>query len=218
MSVWVTYYHRTQPLTWGNNDPYGFACVSIKRELHWLGYNGTSGDIAPNKQVIGLQADEAIRDFQRDNKLEVDGVVGPNTARVLYRKRALEVEKKYNIPDNLVCKQKTLESSNDPAAIGMSGADIGLMQINVIYHPGVSVAQAIDGAFALDFGASYLRSQYDNIRDWDGALAAYNQGAFYATQWVKAGKPASGGHITASGTDLYAVATKYVELVRKQLI
>lgn len=217
MSVWVTYYHRTQPLTWGNNNPYGYACVSIKKELHWLGYNGSSGNIAPEKQVIGLQADEAIRDFQKDHKLAVDGVVGPNTARVLYHKRARAAEDKYGIPDYLFCKQKSLESSNDPAAIGSNGIDFGLAQINLNYHPDVTVAQAIDGEFALDWGASYLKSQYNQIKDWDGALAAYNQGLYYATRWVKAGKPASGGHVTAKGDDLYAVATRYVELVKHQL-
>lgn len=48
------------------------------------------------------------------------------------------------------------------------------------------------------------------------ARAAYNIGNTYATQWMLAGFPASGGPLL-NGQDVYERATKYLALIDRQV-
>lgn len=207
MAAWSTYYKWTQPLTWGHDDSYGYACMSIKKELV---YNGFTEGVDPSKQVIGLQASNAIKEFQKLKGLTADGVVGPNTARVLFKKRALAVENKYDIPNNWVCKLKTLESANDPGAVGsVDPDDHGLVQINLRFHPDFSLQEAIDAELSLNYAGQTLHDRYISIGDWEGAVVSWNTGAYWATRWVRDGKP-------ATGNDYYVRATNYITNVKKQ--
>lgn len=207
MAAWTTYYKRTQPLTWGHDDPYGYACMSIKAELI---YNGYVTGVDPTSQVLGLQSEDMIKAFQKDHGLTSDGIVGPATAQVLYRKRSKVLENQYDIPNDYLCKLKSLESANDPGAVGSSDPDDhGLVQINLRYHPDVTLQQAEDGEYSLSYAARTLNASYNNLKDWDAAIASWNVGSYWATNWLKAGKP-------ATGSTYYARATSYVTNVKKQ--
>lgn len=50
----------------------------LQVKLNELGYNAGTPD-----GIFGTRTDEAVRRFQRDNKLTVDGIVGPSTLKVL---------------------------------------------------------------------------------------------------------------------------------------
>jgi soluble lytic murein transglycosylase-like protein len=134
----------------------------------------------------------------------------------LFRKRVKEIQAVYVIPDDLLCKMTGLESGWDPGAIGrVDNNDHGLVQINAPSHPDISIEQAIDPAFALNWAAKSMAANFTKLHDWDGVVAAHNLGNFYAAKWVAAGKPSSGGPLLTRG-DAYTLATNYVALVRKQ--
>jgi hypothetical protein len=92
-----------------------------------------------------------------------------------YVKQADEAAGRYGIPTWLYRNLIGAESNWNPSARNPSGAT-GLVQIHLPSHPDITPAQAQDPAFALDWGARYLRSMYDRFGDWELALAAYNAG------------------------------------------
>jgi peptidoglycan hydrolase-like protein with peptidoglycan-binding domain len=56
----------------------GSAVISLQQKLSSLGYA-----IKDEKGVFGTYTDNAVRKFQRDHHLSVDGVVGPATKKAL---------------------------------------------------------------------------------------------------------------------------------------
>ncbi len=210
--AWTTPYYYGLSAPTGSH--LGYALVGIKHELAYNGYGAGLGD----QPAFGIAARSNTKAFQRANGLYADGVIGPKTAKVLFRKRAAAWEAVYGIVGGYSQRIKTLESANDPNAIGyVDHDDHGLEQINLRFHPDITVAQAIDPAFSIPWEAQHLRNDYNSLGDWDAALAAHNIGTFYATKWLAAGKPAS-GFVLASGVDIYTVATKYVALVKGQVL
>lgn len=203
MSAWSTYYHMTTPRTrYSPDEPHGYAVVAIKRELLRLGYKGVNFD--PSSPLLGGAADTNIKLFQRSKGLTPDGVVGPRTSKALFRPFVWEEERRVGLPDHLLCKLLSLESGFDPGATGSADPrDRGLAQINAHWHPDVTDAEAFDPHFAITWTAEALRTSYNYLHDWDGAIAAHNVGLGTARQWLAAGKPA--------GT-----AATYVRLVRSQ--
>lgn len=201
-----------------NGVPYnaqviGFAMVALKKEL---AYNGFKGGMVLDNYVLGDAANKQIRAFQAFKFLDADGQLGPRTAKDLFRKRVKEIQAVKGIPDDLLCKMTGLESGWDPGAIGrVDNNDHGLVQINAPSHPDISIEEAIDPQFCLNWAANSMASNYTKLKDWDGVLAAHNLGNYYAGKWVAAGKPASGGTQVARG-DVYTLATQYVALVRRQ--
>jgi soluble lytic murein transglycosylase-like protein len=197
----------------------GYGIVAIKNELI---YNGFGKGIDPEYKdkngnyFFGSGVTEQAKAFQQHVGVTADGEVGPITARALFRKRAHAVESQGGIPQDLLNRLKTLESNNDPAAIGtVDPNDWGLMQIHMPFHPDVTRAQAFDPAFSIVWGGGYLKGGYNSLHDWDGAVAAYNVGTVYAAQWVAAGKPKDGGPLLSDGTDIFTRASTYVSLVKK---
>jgi hypothetical protein len=196
-------------------DPLRAAGVkAIKRELIYNGYDG--GGIIADKPTFGGNAVTATKEFQADHGLTADGIVGPDTARHLFRKRIAKAELDHGIPNHLVGKLVHLESNDDPVAIGtVDPGDFGLGQIHLSSHPEVTEAEAIDPSFAVPWVARYLAGLYTATGsvDYDLALAAYNAGTDLAIRWGNAGKPASGGPKLHDGRDAWQVLTKYVQLV-----
>lgn len=209
--AWTSYYQYGLSAPAGSH--LGYAIVAVKREL---AYNGCLGGMVIDQPTFGDAARNSAICFQRSVAIGADGVVGPTTARYLFRKRGAALERTGAIPDSILQRIKTLESANDPNAIGyVDHNDHGLMQINLFYHPDISIPEAIDPAFAIEWGQDHLLGDYGSTHDWDGAIAAHNIGLFYAKRWVEAGKPPS-GYITSTGKDIFEVATNYVKLVRRQ--
>lgn len=187
---------------------------AMKAELAWLGY---AGGIKVDVPFWGDAVTQRTKDFQKDEGLTVDGVIGRVTARHLFRRRAALMQERYGIPDELVCHLRSWESQSDPVAQGPTG-DEGHGQIVLNLHPDVSIAQAWDPAFVHDFIGRQLKGAHLFTQDWDGAVAAYNVGWSGAREWVRAGKPTEGGRqigVRQDGTPilLFAVCSTYVERV-----
>lgn len=91
------------------------------------------------------------------------------------RSLARRAAKKYEIPTGIFFALVNQEFGWNPNAENPSGAT-GLVQIHLPSHPDVTADQARDPAFALNWGARYLRAQYDRFGNWRNALAAYNAG------------------------------------------
>ncbi len=65
---------RTAPVVTTDSEPIKMTITEIQNRLKKLGYN-----TGPIDGIMGVKTQAAIYKFQRDNKLEVDGIVGPQT-------------------------------------------------------------------------------------------------------------------------------------------
>jgi hypothetical protein len=210
MGAWTDLYRKGQTGTAGT--PLAYAITAIKRELD---YNGYGEDLTLSGLTFGVSMNQAVQRFQADHGLTPDGVVGPTTSRALFDKRFAALATRYGVPDSLVCKGTKLESALDPGAVGVADiADHGIVQINAAAHPEITIAEAFDPAFALDYYARVLGTGFAKYHDWDCAIAAWNVGGGGASDWCAMHKPATGGPFWFP--DLFARATRYVQLVRAQ--
>jgi hypothetical protein len=214
-------YTEGEPLMGGDYpDRAGRAALAFKLEYIHNGYDG-SGLKCPLAITpwYGKCAGAVTARFQKNQSLKglTPGVLGPSVARVLFRKRSAEVEAHYGIPDHLLSKLKSLESNDDPAAVGyLDDRDRGLLQINSFFHPDVSDDEAFDPAFSLDWGGKNLSLAFKTFDDWDVAIASHNVGWGGAQDWLDSGKLAEGGPDWFP--QLYSRATQYVRLVRSQSV
>jgi fructose 1,6-bisphosphatase len=104
----------------------------------------------------------------------------------------------YNLDANKLAAQLYHESAHTmkPDIIGDNGHSHGIAQIHDKYHPEVSVAQANDPNFAIDFMARQIRTDADwfasNYPGHDSeelGRAAYNAGRGGVIKALKEGKP-----------------------------
>lgn len=208
MAAWEKYYRYG--LKGDPGTPLAYGIVALKKELD---SNGFGKGLVLNTPYFGDAMRNRTKEFQAARNLTVDGVIGPATALELFRWRVkLEL-----LPEDLLGKLIKLESGYDPAAVGtVDKRDRGLCQINSSAHPDVSDEEAFEPAFSIPWAARYLRKNYNLMGDWNGAIASYNMGFFYADKWVEAGLPAS-GLFTSTGRDYALLCTNYVSVVRKQV-
>lgn len=89
-----------------------------------------------------------------------------------YAETFKNVEKKYNLPDNLLARMAEKESACNPRAVSGAGAE-GIMQIVPRWHPGVDTFNAEQ---SIEYAGKYMRENFDRYGSWRAALAAYNWG------------------------------------------
>lgn len=200
--------------TAGANDRKAAGIRAFKQELI---FNGFSHGIIIDMPSFGKYAVECTKNFQEVSGLVADGVLGPITARYLFRQRCQEIETLHGIPGALLRHMKSQESFNDPVAEGFADPDDeGLMQVNVKIHNTLALSDLWDPPFALELGAKMMVGAHSRIGDWDGAVAAWNCGEYYAKKWVVAGKPVSG--LIVDDIDWFARAFRYVGYVKNSAI
>jgi len=211
-AAWSSYYQYGDSAT--ANTPRWYGIIAFKNELI---YNGFGKAIVNTLGSFGDAMRNRVVEFQKANGLEADGVIGPSTARRLFKKRITAIETARNIPNQYLNRQTSLESLYDPGAVGfIDQRDRGLNQINSGAHPDVSDAEAFNPEFSLDWSADFLLGNRIRVGgDWEGAVVAHNIGWYYAKKWVDAGKPAS-GLVTSTGKDYAVIATNYLNFVKKQ--
>ena len=196
------------------SDPQGRDAYGIYAFKNELIYNGFSKGIAPDLPYWGSGAVKQTKDAQSFFGLTVDGVLGPITARCLFRKRLTASELSLSLPVHLLAKIKTLESGNDPVAQGwVDPNDEGLFQENLPSNPSLTQINCWTPSYIVPYAASQLFNHIHNCADSVKAgTASWNVGNFYANEWRKAGFPASGGPVV-NGKDIYTTCTHYVDLV-----
>lgn len=178
-----------------------FAIQALQRALviHDFEVGSTDG-------VFGPRTRTAVRAFQVDRDLQADGIVGPTTARALFRPFVEDAERKLSIPDHLLHGQVALESNYDPGAQGkVDDRDRGLCQINSRWFPEMTDEKVYGRPrVVINWSGSRLRSAYDGlgVESWDPAIAHHNNPEM-AQQWAHDGEAPND-----------QVAT-YVRLVRK---
>lgn len=117
---------------------------------------------------------------RNDKKVTVDPWVNSWTlpkAGEPYRLFFEQSSKKYDLPGNLLARLAYQESNFLPdiisgKTVSEAGAT-GIMQIIPSFHP---EAEPLNPAKAIDYGASYLKQNYDKFGTWRLALMAYNWG------------------------------------------
>ena len=99
---------------------------------------------------LGARTGAAIVAAQARNGLTPDGIAGPDTLRALLVPLVAASAAEHRVPVDVLGGICVHESRLDLAAVGVSGWDHGLAQINLGAHTSVTVAQAIDPHLALD--------------------------------------------------------------------
>lgn len=192
-------------------DPRGrvaFGLYAFKKELI---FNGLAVGLDARLPTFCVSTSRYVIEFQKANDLEPDGLIGPKTAQILFSMRTRHLEHRFGIYDGLLSKLKTARSGNDPVAEGPAGEE-GIMGLNVPFEPETRLEDAWDPAWALEVGASRLLAAIRFCEDEAGGIASWEIGRWYAREWVKAGKPPSGGPEIGK-QDAYLRAFSYVQLV-----
>lgn len=218
MGAWT--YISYKSVTRAYDDPrLGAALIAIKKEIVYNGYGEFF--VVADTPVFGDAAANAVKKFQADKGLKVDGQVGPSTARELFRKRTEDIERRYDLIHGTLGNLITLESAWDPVAIGYADPDDhGLVQINLRIHSDVTVEQAYDPAFSINWAALYITDNEkiisNEVNIAKAARASYNVGVEYAKRWMKADFPTAGGLFDSTGIDWYRRASEYTSLIDRQ--
>lgn len=191
--------------------PLAYAILSLKEEL---GFNGIDvSTLNMESPRIGLGTADRIKRFQVAHNLYADGQAGPNTLKVLLRKRCNAAEHTYGLEPMIIAKMVELESSDDLNCTSIDLHDRGTCQINSIAHPQVVNSQAYNAKFSIDWMGRYERDALARFHDVDVAIAAYNVGFGGADKWQKAGKPKLW---LENGVWVRPTADLYVAVVRKR--
>jgi peptidoglycan hydrolase-like protein with peptidoglycan-binding domain len=121
--------------------------------------------------LLGDKTAVGIIKAQRRFGLSEDGIAGPKTLRALLEPLIAAKATQYALPLDVLGGVCVFESGLDLAAVGVSGWDTGICQINLAASAarGMTVADAVDPSGALDFTAKAMRVVHDR---WAGKTEA----------------------------------------------
>lgn len=180
-----------QPTRDVNYQAVNFAVKAIQSRVNSYGYS-------PALIVDGVygKGTAAGVKWMQSTKLGTgaDGVVGPTTARAMFKDYLLWFGGSHSVPASHLHGFVMLESGYDPGAVGVTTpSDRGLNQINENAHPNITDEMAFDPVYSIDYTAKRLSdarikfsgktvelknycsvAQHNNPRD---ALAWYNTGS-----------------------------------------
>lgn len=95
--------------------------------------------------------------LQKRLAIGADGVVGPTTGKALWKDLLIWYGGVYHVPASQLYGFMMLESGADPGAVGVTTpSDRGLSQINLVAHSNVTVEQAFDPHFSINYTAKRL--------------------------------------------------------------
>lgn len=165
-------------------------------------------DVGALDGIFGPMVDRAVRKFQTNNGLVVDGQFGRASARALFTPAIDAAEDTYDIPSHFLRGMINAESALDPGAVGYyiyygeelsyRGVDRGVGQINSKAHPEISWLSAFNYRFAADYTADRLRDTFNSLRRtypttsisalWDAAIVSHNNPSA-GRLWARNGVP-----------------------------
>jgi peptidoglycan hydrolase-like protein with peptidoglycan-binding domain len=153
----------SQPTKDVNYEAVHYAVRAIQARVNAFGYNSYglgsvgSAPIAVDG-LFGKTTADAVKWFQSTHGLVADGIVGPTTALALWRDLLVWFGETYHVPASQLYGFMMMESGRDPGAVGYTTpSDRGLLQINLNAHPNITVAQAFDPNFTIDYTAKRLQ-------------------------------------------------------------
>lgn len=149
-----------------------------------------------------------------------DGIAGPQTCRALWRDLLIWFGGVYHVPASQMYGFMMLESVGDPGAVGYTTpSDRGLNQINLVAHPSITVVQAFDPVFSIDYTAKRLgeaRARYSGkgVDLKNRCAIAQHNTPVAAEVWYRDGVPPL-GPFTYNGKQWpgFPNIAKYVDLV-----
>lgn len=195
------------------SDPQGRDAHGIYALKTELIYGGFGEGIDAAVAYWGRDATRAVKQAQAAFAITEDGVLGPNTARCLYRHRYAVAEASVGLPAHALARIGWTETNDDPVAQGeLTPRDEGIIQENLDSNPGLTQMQCWNPAFIIPHGAGQLRARITNCGGSVMAgVVSWNVGVASANRWRLAGFPASGGSIinAETGETLYAHCTAY---------
>ena len=141
--------------------------------------------------IFGEKTSIAVKEVQKLGSVKEDGVVGVNTMKTLMLLPIVSREASFGVPWQATFGILQFEGGGDPGAVGYADkADLGLAQVNTHAHPTVTLEQAFDPFWAIEFVDGYLANAMkylnNNLRD---AVASYNLGIGGTRQWIADGRP-----------------------------
>jgi hypothetical protein len=164
---------------------------AIQERINSFGYS--PGLIADG--VLGKGTREGIIWVQKRLGLYADGRAGTVTMQALWRDYLVWFGGVYSVPAAHMYGFMMLESVGDPGAVGyVTPSDRGLNQINLVAHPNITVEQAFDPVFSINYTAQRLsqaRSKYSGktIDLKTKCSIAQHNAPVYADQWYQTGSP-----------------------------
>lgn len=150
-----------------------------------------------NYSPLDREAVKSVQKILGFTGASIDGVVGPATAKAMFRDLVTWYSVANNVLPNHIWGMTSLESAFDPGAVGYkTPSDRGLTQINLNAHPGITVEQAFDARFALNYSADRLEKAREQFSGKGAALQrvcsiAQHNSPLQAKQWYETGSPPS---------------------------
>ncbi len=138
---------------------------------------------------FGPATAQAVTAAQAAAGVEADAIVGPASMKAFLSPLVRELAVHHAVPEAILGGILVNESSLDPACVGANGMDHGLAQINLGAHPSVTLEQALDPQFALDFTVNDLSMTHSawfgktSVDLWDIAIASHNS-PLLARRWA----------------------------------
>lgn len=146
--------------------------------------------------VFGEQTGTAVAAAQHSLGLKRDGVFGPATARTLLAPIIEETATRHGVPVDVLGGICVHESHLDPAAIGVSGYDVGICQINTSASAveRVPLRDMVDPWRSLDWTARGMAYFADWWREKTAVpladlMAAQHNSPKSAVEWARTGVP-----------------------------
>lgn len=157
--------------------------------------------------IFGKETADGVRVMQHELGIGVDGVVGPATAKAAFKDLLIWFGGVHHVPASQLHGFIMLESGYDPGAVGVTTpSDRGLNQINLSAHPNITVEQAFDPTFSIDYTAKRLGDA--RIKYSGKSADLKNRCAI-----LQHNSPLAANQLYASGEYPNAKSKAYVELV-----
>lgn len=206
-----------QPIRDANYQAVHLGVKAIQRRIN--SYGGYSPAVVEDG-TFGPETASAVKWLQKRLGVGADGVVGPTTARAMFKDLLLWYGGIYHVPASQLHGFVMLESGYDVGALGMSSpADRGLNQINENAHPDVTDDEAFDPFFSINytakrFGEARARYSGKSVDLKTKCAIAQHNVPVAAEVWYRDGVPPL-GPFTYNGKqwDGYPNIEKYVDYV-----
>jgi hypothetical protein len=137
---------------------------------------------------------KAVVAAQTKAGIEADGIVGPASMKAFLTPLISDLAVHNNVPVAVLGGLLVHESILDPAAVGVTGQDHGIAQINLGAHPTTTVEQALDPDYSIMFSVEDLAQVHQiwkgrtKADPWDIAIASHNS-PLLAKKWAVSGSP-----------------------------